>query len=67
VSRASLARAASLGHQVNYLARLLAHALRERSSRLGSCQVIATIIDNIEKAGRRTDKKSNRVRTAAER
>jgi hypothetical protein len=28
---------------------------------------LATIIDNIEKTGRRTDKKSNRVRTAAER
>ncbi|HEX8933032.1 MAG TPA: MarR family winged helix-turn-helix transcriptional regulator [Pseudonocardiaceae bacterium] len=35
MSRASLTRTASLGYQVNYLARLLAHALRERIESLG--------------------------------
>ena len=35
MSRASLIPAASLGYQVNYLARLLAHALRERIESLG--------------------------------
>ena len=35
MSRAPLARAGSLGYQVNHLARLLAHALRERIEPLG--------------------------------